>query len=312
MGNVHPIGSSGGRTTARSYMYLSVAAAVITLSLKFGAWWLTGSVGLLSDAVESVINLAAALVAVWALTLASRPADAEHAYGHSKAEYFASATESLLILVAAAGIAATAWNRLFHLHPLERIWFGLGISVVAAAINGAVALILWRTGRRVRSIALVADAQHLLTDVWTTGGVLVAVALVQITGWLVLDPIIAIIVAANIVWTGLRLFRETAMGVLDTAISESDQKIIEAILAPYRSDGVAFHAVRTRAAGQRRFIALHILVPGAWSVQRGHALCEEIERKIASALPKSTIDTHLEPVEEPTAWGDEALDRHDR
>jgi cation diffusion facilitator family transporter len=296
--------------TVRSYAFLSVAAGIVTLGLKLGAYWLTGSVGLLSDALESVINLVAAWVAVWALTVADRPPDTKHAFGHSKAEYFASATEGMLILLAAVGIGATAWGRLLHPHPLEHVWFGLAISVVAAGINGAVALILLRIGRRFRSITLVADAKHLLTDVWTTGGVVVAVALVGITDWFILDPLIALIVAANIIWTGLRLFRDTADGILDTAISESDQRIIEEILGAHRSEGVAFHALRTRTAGQRRFVSLHILVPGTWTVQRGHGLCEDIERKIVAALPKSTVDTHLEPVEEPVAWDDEALDRH--
>jgi len=298
--------------TVRSFAFLSVAAGIVTLGLKLGSYWLTGSVGLLSDALESLINLAAAGVAVWALTVADRPPDTKHAFGHSKAEYFASATEGLLILLAAVGIGATAWGRLLHPRPLEHVWLGLVISIVAAGINGAVALVLLRTGRRFRSIALIADAKHLLTDVWTTGGVVVAVALVGLTDWFILDPLIAFIVAANIIWTGLRLFRDTADGILDTAISESDQRVIKEILGPHRSEGVVFHALRTRAAGQRRFVSLHILVPGTWTVQRGHALCEDIERKIVAALPKSTVDTHLEPVEEPIAWDDEALDRHDR
>ncbi|MEW5701826.1 MAG: cation diffusion facilitator family transporter [Candidatus Zixiibacteriota bacterium] len=309
MGNAATVGTAS-LPKARTYAYLSVAASILTLALKLVAYWLTGSVGLLSDAAESLINLAAALVAVWALTVAGRPPDAKHAYGHSKAEYFASATEGLLILLAAVGIGATAWERLLHPQPLVNVWTGLAISGAAAVINGTVAVMLLRAGRRLRSITLAADAHHLLTDVWTTGGVLIAVGLVRVTGWFILDPLVAIIVAVNIVWTGLRLLRDTAEGVLDTAISEPDQQVIAEILEPYRVEGVAFHALRTRVAGQRRFIALHILVPGDWTVQRGHALCEEVEAKIVAALPKSTVDTHLEPVEESVSWGDEGLDRH--
>jgi cation diffusion facilitator family transporter len=302
---------SDRRTTppARAYAFLSVGAALVTIALKMGAYMVTDSVGLLSDAVESLINLAAALIAVWALTLASRPPDAEHAYGHSKAEYFASAVEGLLILVAAAGIGLTACDRLLHLRPLEQVWLGLTISLVAAAVNGAVALILLRAGRRLRSITLVADAHHLLTDVWTSAAVVVGVVLVQLTGWLVLDPLIALLVAANIVWTGARLLRDTAYGVLDTALPPADQARIAAVLAPYRDAGIVFHALRTRTAGQRRFVSLHILVPGVWTIQRGHALAEQIERAIIAALPKTTVFTHLEPVEDPVSWDDQALDR---
>jgi len=295
--------------SARSFALLSVGAALITIILKTSAYWLTGSVGLLSDAVESLINLVAALIAVWALTLASRPPDAEHAYGHAKAEYFASAVEGVLILVAAVGIGLTAWERLLHLQPLEQIWLGLAISLTAAAVDGAVALVLLRAGRRRRSITLIADAHHLLTDVWTSGGVVVGVLLVQLTGWLVLDPLIALLVAANIVWTAVRLLRDTANGILDTMLPPADQARIGAVLAPYRETGIDFHALRTRAAGQRRFVSLHILVPGSWTIQRGHALAEQIERDIIAALPKTTVFTHLEPVEDPISWEDQSLDR---
>jgi cation diffusion facilitator family transporter len=294
---------------ARAYAFLSVGAALATIALKTGAYLITGSVGLLSDAVESLINLAAALVAIWALTLASRPPDAEHAYGHAKAEYFASALEGLLILIAAVGIGVAAWQRLLHLRPLEQLWLGLSISLVAAAVNGAVALILLRAGRRLRSITLVADAHHLLTDVWTSAGVVVGVVLVQLTGWLVLDPLIALLVAANIVWTGARLLRDTANGVLDTALPPADQARIAAVLAPYKDAGIVFHALRTRTAGQRRFVSLHILVPGGWTIQHGHALAEQIERAIIAALPKTTVFTHLEPLEDPVSWEDQSLDR---
>jgi cation diffusion facilitator family transporter len=301
-----------GRSTAspaRAYAFLSVGAALVTIALKTGAYIVTDSVGLLSDAIESLINLAAALIAVWALTLASRPPDAEHAYGHTKAEYFASAVEGLLILIAAAGIGLTAWDRLLHLRALEQVWLGLTISLGAAAVNGAVALTLLRAGRRLRSITLVADAHHLLTDVWTSAGVVAGVVLVQLTGWLILDPLVALLVAANIVWTGVRLLRDTAAGVLDTTLPPADQARIAAVLAPYQEAGISFHALRTRTSGQRRFVSLHILVPGAWTIQRGHALAEQIERAIIAALPKTTVFTHLEPVEDPLSWEDQTLDR---
>jgi cation diffusion facilitator family transporter len=294
---------------ARTYALLSVGAAVVTIALKMGAYVVTGSVGLLSDALESLANLAAALIAVWALTLASRPPDAEHAYGHTKAEYFASAFEGILILIAALGIGLTAWERLLHLRPLEQVWLGLTISLAASTVNGAVALILLRAGRRLRSITLVADAHHLLTDVWTSVGVVVGIVLVQLTGWLVLDPLIALLVAANIIWTGVRLLRDTAYGVLDTVLPPADQARIAAVLKPYKDAGIVFHALRTRGAGQRRFVSLHMLVPGGWTIQRGHALAEQIERAIIAALPKTTVFTHLEPVEDPVSWEDQTLDR---
>ena len=294
---------------ARIYAFLSVGAALVTIALKSSAYFVTGSVGLLSDAVESFVNLAAALIAIWALTLASRPPDAQHSYGHTKAEYFASAVEGLLILVAAAGIGLTAWNRLLHPQQLEYVWIGVAISFAAAMVNGAVAVIELRAGRRLRSITLVADAHHLLTDVWTSAGVVVGVALVQITGWPILDPLIALLVAANIVWTGVRLLRDTASGMLDTALPPADQARIADILAPYQNAGIVFHALRTRTAGQRRFVSLHILVPGAWTIQRGHTLAEQIERAIIAALPKTTVFTHLEPVEDPASWQDQTLDR---
>ncbi len=294
---------------ARSYTWLSIAAALVTMALKFGAFGITGSVGLLSDALESLVNLAAALVALWALTLAARPADEEHRYGHSKAEYFASGLEGGLIVVAAMSIVVAAWPRLLHPQPLDAVGLGLLIAVIGAAINGAVALVLRQAGGRLRSVALMADSRHLLTDVWTTVGVLVGVALVQLTGWLVLDPIIAMLVAANILWTGVRLVRESGLGLLDTALPAEDQRTIAEVLQPYSARGIAFHALRTRRSGARRFVSLHVLVPGAWSVQRGHDLCEEIEAALHRALPESTVFTHLEPREDPVAWQDTELDR---
>lgn len=294
---------------ARSYTLLSIAAALVTMALKLIAYKLTGSVGLLSDAVESVVNLIAALVALWALWLAGRPADSDHHYGHSKAEYFSSGLEGALILVAAASIGIAAWPRLFHPQPLEQVGLGLLIAAVASALNGGVAWLLWQGGKRYRSVTLNADARHLLTDVWTTVGVIVAVAAVNLTGWLILDPLIALAVAANVLWTGLRLLRESGYGLLDTALPQADQDTIARVLEPYRSEGIEFHALRTRGSGARRFVSLHVLVPGTWSVQQGHDLCERIEFALRRALSDTTVFTHLEPREDPAAWDDQGLDR---
>ncbi|PSB48874.1 cation-efflux pump [Cyanosarcina cf. burmensis CCALA 770] len=295
--------------SARFYAFLSIGAALLTIALKVGAYFLTGSVGLLSDAAESGVNLVAALVATWALTLAAKPPDEEHAFGHSKAEYFSSGVEGALILVAAASIAVAAWQRLLHPQPLEQIGIGLGLSLVATAVNGGLALVLLRAGKRLRSITLRADAHHLLTDVWTSVGVVLGLIFVPLTGWLVLDPLIAFLVAVNIVWTGVRLLRETGSGLLDASMPAVEQRIITDILAGYEKQGIQFHALRTRVAGVRRFVSFHVLVPGNWSVQQGHALCEQIELKIMDSLPQTHVLTHLEPLEDPRSWDDQNLDR---
>jgi cation diffusion facilitator family transporter len=290
--------------SARSYAALSIIAAVMTIALKFGAYFLTGSVGLLSDAFESIVNLVAALAAFWALSYASKPPDAEHTFGHSKAEYFSSALEGILILVAAVSIAVASVERLIHPHPIEQAGLGLGLALVATAINGGVAWILLQASRRLRSISLYADAHHLLTDVWTSVGVVLGIGLVSITGWEVLDPIVALLVAANIVWAGVKLLRETGAGLLDTAIPAAEHQKILLIMSEYESQGIQFHAMRTRVAGTHRFVSFHVLVPGAWTVQRGHDLCESIEQAISLALPGTDITTHLEPAEDPISWDD--------
>jgi cation diffusion facilitator family transporter len=288
---------------------LTTGTAIITLALKFGAYLLTGSVGLFSDAAESLVNLLAALVNLWALSLAARPPDEEHAYGHFKAEYFSSGLEGALVLLAAASIGYEAWGRFRAPQPIEQVWFGVAVSVVAAAINGGVALVLWRAGGRLRSITLRASSQHLLTDVWTSAGVVLGIILVDVTGRLVLDPVIALIVAVNIVWAGIRLLRDTGYGLLDTALPAADLQTIAEILRGYEAKGITFHALRTRGAGARRFVSMHVLVPGAWSVRRGHDICEELELAIRAALPDTTVFTHLEPLEDPVAWKDQTLDR---
>jgi cation diffusion facilitator family transporter len=294
---------------ARRYAVLSIVAAVLTISLKLGAYLLTGSIGLFSDAAESVVNLVAAVAALWALIYASRPPDEEHAFGHNKAEYFSSGLESALILIAAAWIGVTAWDRILDPQPLHNVGLGLSVTLVAAALNGGVALIILRAGRRLRSITLRADAQHLLTDVWTSLGVVAGIVTVQLTGWLVLDPVIGLVVAANIVWTGVRLLRDTAQGLLDRALPPEDQDAISKVLSRYEKRGIEFHALRTRASGQRRFISMHVLVPGHWTVQHGHDLSEKIERELAEVLPQSTFFIHIEPSEDPASFADQSLDR---
>lgn len=294
---------------ARFYAFLSIGAALITIALKVSAYLLTGSVGLLSDAAESLVNLVAALVALWAITYAAKPPDEEHAFGHFKAEYFSSGVEGALILVAAASIAIAAYQRLLHPQPIEQIGIGLGLSLLAAAVNGGVALVLLRAGKRLRSITLRADAHHLLTDVWTSVGVVIGLVFVPLTNWLVLDPLIAFLVAINIVWAGVRLLRESGLGLLDSAMPAAERRTITDIFGTYDSQGIQFHALRTRVAGAHRFVSFHILVPGKWSVQQGHTLCEEIELTIMRSLPGTYVFTHLEPLEDPLSWDDQQLDR---
>ena len=295
--------------TLKRYAWLSIAAALATILLKGAAWWLTGSVGLLSDALESFVNLAGALMALAMLSLAARPADDNHAYGHGKAEYFSSAFEGFLILVAAASIGYAAFERLLNPRPIEAIGIGLAVSVLASIINLATARILMDVGRKYRSITLEADAHHLLTDVWTSAGVIAAVGLVWLTGWFWLDPVIALLVAANIVWTGWQLLHRSAGGLMDIALPEGEVKAIEAVLGGYRSQGLDFHALRTRQAGSRAFVSLHVLTPGAWTVQLGHDWCERIEADIRRVVPHAHVTTHLEPMEDPLSQVDQALDR---
>jgi cation diffusion facilitator family transporter len=291
------------------YALISVAAALATIALKGGAYLLTGSIGLLSDALESLVNLVAALVALLALWVAARPADAEHTYGHTKAEYFSSGFEGVLIFLAAASIMYTAVRRLFHPQPIEAPGIGLAISAAATAINFGTARLLFRAGRRNDSITLEADAQHLMTDVWTSVGVIVGVGAAVLTGWHRLDAIVAIAVAVNVLRSGGKLLWRSMLGLLDTSLPDDMVRAIREILDAHSADGARYHALRTRQAGARRFIAFHILVPGGWTVQRGHDLLETIEEQIRAAVPNSTIDTHLEPIEDPVSWEDTRLER---
>jgi cation diffusion facilitator family transporter len=291
------------------FAWLSIAAAVVTIGLKSTAWLLTGSVGLLSDAVESLVNLVAAVMMLLMLRVAARPADEEHAFGHTKAEYFASGVEGALILVAAGAIAWTAVERLLAPRPIEQAGLGLLVSTGASLVNLGVALVLLRAGKRHRSIALEADAHHLLTDVWTSVGVLLGIGLVALTGWQRLDPIVALAVAANIVWSGFQLVRRSALGLLDTALPAPEQEALRQVVERYTSESLQFHAIRTRQAASRRFISMHVLVPGDWTVRRGHDLLERIEQDIHAAIPQATVLTHLEAIEDPASWLDEGLDR---
>lgn len=279
------------------FAWLSIAAALITLSLKMVAYALTGSVGLLSDALESLVNLAAAIMALAMLHVAAQPPDDDHAYGHTKAEYFSSALEGLLILVAAAGIAWTALPRLFDPQPIEQVGLGMAISVGASLVNLWVSRVLFKAGKQYHSITLEADAHHLMTDVWTSGGVLIAVALVAATGWYILDPVIALLVAANIVWTGMHLMYRSVTGLMDTALPPEELAAIRRILDSYHDRGARYSELRTRQSGASKFITVHVQVPGEWSVQQGHDLLDAVEAEIANALPNTHILTHLEPRE---------------
>lgn len=290
------------------FAWLSIGAALATMALKATAYYLTGSVGLLSDALESLVNLAGALMALSMLTVAARPADEDHPHGHGKAEYFSAGVEGTLILIAAASIAYAAAQRLMHPKPLEQLGLGLAVSVLASLLNLGVALVLLRAAKQHRSATLHANAHHLMTDVWTSGGVLVGVGLVAVTGWQRLDPIVAILVALNIVWTGGKIVRESVSGLMDVALPQSEQELIHRLLAPYADEGVQYHALRTRQSGANRFVSLHVLVPPDWTVKQGHDLAERIEADIRRALPPVSVLTHLEPLGDPAAMND--LDLH--
>jgi cation diffusion facilitator family transporter len=301
--------TSGASRRLTRLMLLSIAAAVATIALKASAWLITGSVGFLSDAAESIVNLAAAIVALIAVRVAMRPPDDDHAYGHEKAEYFSAGTEGALVLVAAVGIAWVAGARLLQPEPLSAVGVGVAVSAAAAALNLVVAAILTRVGREQRSITLEANGRHLMTDVWTSVGVIGGITAAGLTGWERLDPIIALLVAVNIVRTGVQLLRRSAGGLMDHALGPTEQADIQAVLDAHREDGVEFHALRTRQAGRRAFVSVHLLVPGAWSVQRGHDLAELVERDMRGRLPYATVFTHVEPQEDAASFDDIRLDR---
>jgi cation diffusion facilitator family transporter len=301
--------ADAARVTLTRYAWLSIATALATILMKGVAWRLTGSVGLFSDAVESLVNLVAAVVSLLMIQIASRPPDEEHAYGYSKAEYFSSGLEGGLIFLAAIAIIWAAVHRLLAPAPLEQLGAGLAVSVLAALLNLAVGIVLIRVGQRCNSIALEADGRHLLTDVWTSAGVVMALLAVVLTGRLWLDPVVAIAVALNILWTGYRLLRRSALGLLDRALPVAAREAIVEALAQYEAQGMRFHALRTRQAAGRSFVSVHVLVPGQWSVQRGHDLLEDVERRLREAVPGASVFTHLEPLEDPASFLDRELDR---
>jgi cation diffusion facilitator family transporter len=291
------------------YAWLSIFAAIVTITLKSAAYVLTGSVGLLSDAIESFVNLAAAIVALIALSVLARPANDEFTFGFSKVEYFSSGFEGGMILIAALSIIMNAVPRLINPVPLEQVGLGLLISVIASLINLGVALILMRAGKRYNSITLEADARHLMTDVWTTGGVLIGVTLVWLTGFERLDPLIAIAVAINILFTGYRLLIRSGRGLMDIALPAEETAEVKSILDSYQSEGLDYHSLRSRQSAARKFMVVHLLVPGDWTVRQGHQIAEEIETKVLQVIPHSNMVTHIEPIEDSISLQDINLDR---
>jgi cation diffusion facilitator family transporter len=286
------------------YAWLSLATSIVTIVLKFGAYYLTGSIGMLSDAVEAVVNIVAALVALGVLTYAEEKPDREHNFGHEKAQYFSSGIEGALIFVAAGAIVWSAIPRLANPQAIEQVGAGLALSVVAGIANAVCAWVMLRAARTHRSITLEADARHLLTDVWTTAGVFAGVVLVQVTGYLRLDPLIALAVAVQILWTGWHLMARSFEGLMDRAVPDDDRAVITAVLDTLRHQGCDFHALRTRVAGAKSFVDVHVLVPGSMSVQAGHDIVEALEAEVRAKLPHVEMLIHLEPLEDPRSWDD--------
>jgi cation diffusion facilitator family transporter len=286
---------------------LSILAALVTLGLKALAYLLTGSVGLLSDAAETSVNLVAAVTAYFSLIYAARPVDESHTYGHEKIEFFSSGLEGVLILVASLAITWYAVHRLFVPEPLHPLGVGLAILFLSACINGAVACLLLRAARAYHSIILEADGRHLLADVWTSTGVFVGLGLVWLTDLKVLDPIIALVVAGNILWTAVDLIRRSFDGLMDHALPPEEQAAVRAAIEAHLGQQMDYHALRTRQAGSRRFVDFHLLVPGQVSVQRAHTLTGKIEATVRAALPGVEVTVHIEPIEEQAAWEDSAL-----
>lgn len=295
---------SSPRQSLTRFAWLSIAAALATIALKSGAWLVTGSVGLLSDAAESLVNLVAAVIALIVLRIAARPADDSHPFGHTKAEYFSAAAEGQMIFVAAIVIIYSAVHRFLHPQPLENIGIGLVISVVASVINGVVAFVLIRAGKQHRSLTLLADGRHLLTDVWTSVGVVLGVILVATTGIDRLDPVVAFLVGVNIIVTGWRLLMASASGLMDAALPAEESSAIAGVLSGFSSDEVVFHGLRTRTSGHQGFAEVHVLVPGAWDVQRSHDLVEEVEAAVEREVGNVALIAHVEPLEDPRAYND--------
>ena len=296
---------SNTQVNLAKFAWMSIVVSVVVFGMKMAAWWATGSVGLLSDALESTVNIVAAVVALFALRTAMKPADKLHHFGRGKAEYFSASIEGFMILLAALIIVYTAVERIITPRELEQIGWGLTISTVAALINGGTALILLRAGKLHRSPVLVADGKHLMTDVWTSAGVIVGVGLVVVTGWNRLDGIVALAVGLNIIVTGVNLLRSSTAGLMDKALSDEDHLKIVKVLTKYESDEVKFHELQTREAGRQRFVSMHVLVPGAWTIQKGHDLSENLEADIIAELPNTLVTTHVEPLEDERSWADQ-------
>jgi len=296
---------SNTQVNLAKFAWMSIVVSVVVFGMKMAAWWATGSVGLLSDALESTVNIVAAVVALFALRTAMKPADKLHHFGRGKAEYFSASIEGFMILLAALIIVYTAVERIITPRELEQIGWGLTISTVAALINGGAALILLRAGKLHRSPVLVADGKHLMTDVWTSAGVIVGVGLVVVTGWNRLDGIVALAVGLNIIVTGVNLLRSSTAGLMDKALSDEDHLKIVKVLTKYESDEVKFHELQTREAGRQRFVSMHVLVPGAWTIQKGHDLSENLEADIIAELPNTIVTTHVEPLEDERSWADQ-------
>ena len=302
------VAEAPGRWLPR-YAWISAWAAVVTIALKATAWGITGSIGLLSDALESFVNLATALLAIAMLNLAARPEDEEHPYGHSKAEYFSSGVEGALVLLTGVGIAIAALRRFLQPHPLEQLGIGVTLSALSTAINLGVALLMLRAGRRHRSVTLEANGHHLLSDVWTSVAVVAGLGGVVLTRRHWLDPAVALLVAGHVSWIGISILRRTVTGLMDSALSAEDQAALQRALSVHIVHPVQVHALKSRVAGARFFVSLHVLVPGDWTVQRGHELLERIEAGIRGALPNTSVLTHLESLEDPASWEDIKLDR---
>lgn len=298
------------RSYLKRFAWLSIAAAILTIVLKAGAYFLTGSVGLLSDALESFVNLAGAVMALAMLSIASRPEDEGHDFGHSKAEYFSSGVEGGFIIIAAAGIAYTAIERLINPQPLEQLGIGLAVSVAAGLVNLGVALVLAYNGKKYNSITLRANAKHLMTDVWTSVGVLAGVGLVAITGWQPLDSLVAIAVAVNIVWSGAEIVKHSVSGLMDSVLPDDELELIREKIEEILPEDITYHALMTRQAGARRFVSFHVLVPGEWTVRHGHVLLEKLEIQLTQLLPNMVVFTHIEPLDDPASWKDQTLDHH--
>jgi len=286
------------RENLTRFAWLSILAAVLTIVLKAAAYYFTGSVGLLSDALESLINLAAAIVALLTLRIAAQPADEDHAFGHDKAEYFSSGIEGTLIFIAALSIAYTAIRRLLAPQPLEQLGIGLIVSGAATAVNLIVARILLRAGKNHHSLVLEADGHHLMTDVWTSIGVVIGVGLVNLTGWLRLDPIVAVLVAVNIVWTGYSLIKRSVLGLMDTVVAPEIQNVAEEILKKYAlKEGITYENFRSRQSGMKKFFYVDIQFPNDWSIHKVHSIADRIEVEIGEKIPNATVFSHLEPFE---------------